>query len=83
MVAEPRVTASKAAAIFGCSRRQMLKVLRRWSVLYPADENGTYDARVLDLVRALRAEPHRALESVDNDWLARYLKELHARTERP
>lgn len=46
-------------------------------MIYPPDEDGAYDARILDVARAMRNQPHRALEPVEIDWLARYLKETN------
>jgi hypothetical protein len=77
-VAEPRVTVNHCATVLGVSWRRTQKALSRLRALYPPDASGTYDARVLDVCRALRGQPHRALEPVESDWLARYLKESHA-----
>lgn len=75
------MTVGAAARELGLGWRRARKVLRRLEHVFPADEAGTYDARILDLLRALRGQPHRALEPVETDWLARYLKEsTHAAT---
>jgi hypothetical protein len=74
----PRVTINHCATVSGVSWKRTRKALRRLAHIYPPDELGTYDARVLDLLRAMRGQPHRALEPVERDWLARYLRGDHA-----
>lgn len=39
----------------------------------PRGHPPTYDARVIDVIRALRGLPHRPLEPVHEDWLTAYL----------
>lgn len=54
------------------------KHLRKISWAYPPvrrQQRLVWDARCLDLLRAMRNQPHRTLESAHMDWLARYLKE--------
>lgn len=75
-----RIGVTAVAAILGCGEHAAYKTLRKWEHVYPRAQDGTYDARILDLIRTLRDTPHRALEPVHSDWLARYLKEPHAPT---
>lgn len=35
----------------------------------------TYNATVIEKLRALRGQEHRQLEPPESDWLARYLEE--------
>lgn len=66
---------SQVAAEMGVGRRTAHKQLRRWKWAFPpVGSPPKWDARVLDLMRAARDEPHRTLESVHSDWLARYQK---------
>lgn len=69
-----RITAGEVARILGLGRDRTLKLLARLPGFEP-DAHGRYDPRALDLLRAMRGLPHRALEPVHKDWLARYMKE--------
>ena len=51
------------------ARKQVAKVER-----FLPPSRGKYDARILDLLRAMRDEQHRTLEEPSNDWLTSYLK---------
>jgi hypothetical protein len=54
------------------------KDLRKVEWAYPRkviQGRAHWDSRVLDLLRALRGQPHRTLEPAHSDWLAEYLKE--------
>lgn len=83
-MADPtRVTQNHVAAVLGLSWRKAGKSLRRVYVVYPPDGSGLYDARVLDLLRAMRGQPHRELSPVENDWLSRYLKEIDHASSHP
>lgn len=75
-----RVTVHHAMTVLGLPHTRTVKALHKLRFAYPPDQNGTYDARVLDLLRAMHGQPHRALEPVHQDWLARYLEESNART---
>lgn len=60
----------------GLSRHRADKLLARFGWL--ADKKGTpptYDARILDLINAMRGLPHRSLEPAHRDWLTRYQQE--------
>jgi hypothetical protein len=70
-----RVTLNHARTVLGLTQKQTLRALRRVAGIYPRGGDGKYDARALDLVRAMRGQAHRALEPVDDDWLARYMEE--------
>lgn len=55
-----------------------LKHLRKIAFAYPMQQRqnqNVWDARCLDLLRAMRNQPHRTLEPAHSDWLATYLKE--------
>lgn len=83
-MADPtRVTQNHVATVLGLSWRKAGKSLRRVHAVYPPDDRGLYDARVLDLIRAMRGQPHRALEPVEHDWLTRYMKEIDDASSRP
>lgn len=58
----------------GVAVRTLTKL--RW-VLPPVTIGGStrYDARVIDLLHALRGQEHRTLDPVHADWLAVYQKE--------
>lgn len=75
MASPTRVGVTTVAAVLGCGEHAAYKTLRKWEHVYPRAADGTYDARILDLIRALRDLPHRALEPVQQDWLARFQKE--------
>lgn len=56
------------------ARKQIRKV--EWA--YPRmvlQNRAHWDARCLDLLRAMRGQPHRTLEPAHSDWLADFLKE--------
>lgn len=83
-MADPtRVTQNHVARVLGMSWDKAGKSLARVRALFPPDEHGLYDARALDLIRAMRGQPHRALEPVHKDWLVRYLKEIDDASSRP
>lgn len=73
-----RLGITQIATVLGTTEHQAYKAVRRWEHVYAKAPDGTYDARILDLLRALRDLPHRALEPVHSDWLARFQKEHHA-----
>lgn len=76
------VTLNHCATVLGITWSQAERALHKVQWAYPPIK-GRYDPRVLDLLRALRGQPHRALEPVHQDWLARYLKESHDSPEPP
>lgn len=60
----------------GLTRHSATKLLTRFG--WVADKKGTpptYDARILDLINAMRGLPHRSLEPAHRDWLTRYQQE--------
>lgn len=77
------VSVRHCSIVLGISWREAQRDLYRLRWAFRPRPDGRYDPRVLDLLRALRAQPHRALEPVHQDWLARYLKETHEHPEPP
>lgn len=73
-----RVSINYCATVLGLSHWEAARLLRKTAFAYPRGADGLYDARALDLLRAMRGLPHRALKPVHKDWLAHYLKETHA-----
>lgn len=65
------------------SLHHTLKLLRKIAWVYPPRKMhlpyGGYvvrwDARCIDLLRAMTGKQHRTLEPAQTDWLATYLKE--------
>lgn len=59
----------------GVGRRVAAKELAKVAFCYPpSQEPVRYDVRALDLLRALRGQPHRTLEPAAADWLSRHLE---------
>lgn len=59
----------------GLSRKMAVKELRRIAWVYPPrGDPAQYDARSLDLLRAMHGQSHRTLEPAHQDWLTDYLK---------
>lgn len=66
---------TQVARELGLSPRLTSKALRkvRWACP-PQGNPPKWDPRVVDLIHAMRGEPHRPLEPVQSDWLARFQK---------
>lgn len=59
----------------GLGLKPARKQLRKVRHLYPpVGTPPTWDPRCLDLLRALRGQPHRTLEPVELDWLTAYVE---------
>ena len=72
------LTLAQVSREMGLSRVMARKDLRKIRFAYPPraiQGNEYWDARALDLLRAMRGKPHRTLEPAHADWLARFLKE--------
>lgn len=72
------LTLPQIAGELGISRARAVKVMAKVAWAYPVTTHRgrtLYDARVVDLIRALHGQPHRTLEPAHSDWLASYLKE--------
>lgn len=75
---------SQVAREMNLTRKQAYKHLHRVRWVFPPEGSPPkWDARVLDLIRAMRGLPHRQLEPVHEDWLTRYLEEPNARPAAP
>lgn len=72
------LTLAQVARELGMTRRYAQKALRKveWAIA-PQGDPPRYDARLLDLIRAMHDKPHRTLEEAHKDWLARYLEGAH------
>lgn len=84
-----RVTAKQVAVELDVDWRTAMKLLTRhgwWLHAEPRriGKRMTYNATVIDKLRALLGQEHRQLEAPESDWLTRYLEEKrNARTEGP
>lgn len=76
-----RLTLPQIATELGVSierARRLLRTKGRWLGAKTAQAPGpgrptTYDAGVVELLRALLGQPHRQLEPPESDWLSHFL----------
>jgi hypothetical protein len=71
-----RVSLTQLAKLTGLSKARTRRYVVKFAwIADPVGDPPTFDARLVDVVQAMRGLPHRTLEPAHRDWLATYLKE--------
>lgn len=77
-----RVSVPEIAIELGVPERRVRLLLRKhgWWLNDREQVTGkgkpnTYDALIIEKLRGLLGQPHRQVETPDDDWLARYLEQ--------
>lgn len=69
-----RLTVADVIRETGLSRRRAARLATNYSWLsHPQGDPPTYDPTFLDMLAALRCEPHRTVEPAHRDWLELYI----------